>query len=427
MTDRGSDDARVVELTGKLRELRDRQQAVAEVLQDLARSRMRLQPILDRVAKAATSLCRSEYSLIHLTEGELLYAQANVGIPPEVMEYERLHPVELGVQTLAGRVALTKRPAHIPDVDVDPHYDYPGRKMAEVRSMLGLPVLIDDELVGVIQVGRREVRPYDSDEIDLMATFANQCAIAIGNAKLFETVERQRVQLARFVSPEIGALLSAEDSGRLLAGHRAYITVVYFDLRGFTAFAETAEPEELIEVVREYHGAVGALVTAHKGTLEHFAGDGLMVFFNDPAALPDHEFQAAKLAVGMRERVGDLAAAWSKRGHELGLGAGIAAGHATLGQIGFEGRYDYGALGTVTNLAARLSDAAATEQILLNQRAYGALEDRVEAQPVAELEIKGFTHAVRAYELIRLLPRRRADDAGRSAQSGPSTRAPRPS
>jgi class 3 adenylate cyclase len=130
-----------------------------------------------------------------------------------------------------------------------------------------------------------------------------------------------------------------------------------------------------------------------------------MVFFNDPAPLPDHELQAAKLAVGMRERVGELAAAWSKRGHELGLGAGIAAGHATLGQIGFEGRYDYGALGTVTNLAARLSDAAATGQILLSQRAHSALGDRVQARPAAELEIRGFTHAVRAYELIRLLPR----------------------
>ena len=403
MTDVGSDEARVVELMGELRELRDRHEAVADLLQDLARSRMRLQPILDRVAEAATSLCRSEYSLIHLVEGEMLYAQANVGVPPEVMEYERLHPLELGVQTLAGRVASTKRPVHIPDVAADPDYDFPAIKMADVRSMLGLPVLIEDELVGVIQVGRREVRPFDPEEIELMATFANQCAIAIGNAKLFETVERQRVQLARFVSPEVAALVSTEEGSRLLAGHRAYISVVYFDLRGFTAFAETAEPEELIEVVREYHEAVGGLVAAHKGTLEHFAGDGLMVFFNDPAPLPDHELHAAKLAVGMRERVEELAAAWRKRGHELGLGAGIAAGHATLGQIGFEGRYDYGVLGTVTNLAARLSDAAATGQILLNQRAYSALEDQVEAQPAAELEMKGFSHPVQAYELLRLI------------------------
>jgi adenylate cyclase len=364
---------------------------------------MRLHPILDQIAEAATSLCRSEYSLIHLAEGDLLYAQASVGVPPAVMEYERLHPVEQGVETLAGRVALAKRPVHIPDVADDPDYDFPGLKMAEVRTMLGAPVLIEDDLVGVIQVGRREVRPFDGGEIELLATFANQCAIAIANAKLFEIVERQRAQLARFVSPEVAALVSREDSSRLLAGHRAYISIVYFDLRGFTAFAETAEPEELIEVVREYHAAAGELVAAHGGMLEHFAGDGLMVFFNDPVPLSDHELHAAKLAVAMRERIGSLAAAWRKRGHDLGLGAGIAAGHATLGQIGFEGRYDYGALGTVTNLAARLSDAAAAGQILLSQRVYAALEDRVQARPAAQLEMKGFSHPVQAYELLGMI------------------------
>jgi class 3 adenylate cyclase len=403
MADVGSGDPRIVELSEELRELRDRHEAVARVLQDLARSRMRLQPILDQIAEAATSLCRSDYSLIHLAEDHRLLVQANVGVPAEVMEYERLHPLEPGVETVAGRAALTRRPAHIPNVVADPEYDFPAVKMAEVRTLLGLPVLIEDELVGVIQVGRRDIRPYDSGEIELMATFANQCAIAIGNAKLFETVERQRAHLARFVSPEVAALVSSEEGRRLLAGHRAYISVVYFDLRGFTAFAETAEPEELIDVVREYHEVAGELVATHGGTLEHFAGDGLMVFFNDPVPLPDHELHAAKLAVTMRERIGERAAAWRKRGHALGLGAGIAAGHATLGRIGSEGRYDYGALGTVTNLAARLSDAAAAGQILLSQRAHSALEDRVEAQPAAELEMKGFSHPVPAYELLRVI------------------------
>jgi len=399
VTDVGSDDARDAGLVAELTDLRNRHETVARVFQDLARSRMRLQPILDQIAEAAASLSRSEYSMIHLADGQLLYARANVGLPPAAAEYERLHPLEPGTQTLTGRVALTKRPVHIPEVAADPDYDFPGIKMV-VRTMLGAPVLIDDELVGVLQVGRRDVRPYDGGEIELIATFANQCAIAIGNAKLFETVERQRAQLARFVSPEVATLLSTEDGSRLLAGHRAYISVVYFDLRGFTAFAETAEPEELIDVVREYHEAAGALVTAHKGTLEHFAGDGLMVFFNDPLPLPDHELHAAKLAVAMRERIGGLAAAWRKRGHELGIGAGIATGHATLGQIGFEGRYDYGALGRVTNLAARLSDAAAAGQILLSQRAYTALEDRVQVRQLAPLDMKGFSHPVEAYELI---------------------------
>ena len=403
MTDLGSGDARIRELMSELSELRDRHETVARVFQDLARSHMRLQPILDQIAEAMTSLLRSEYSLIHLTEGELLHFQAHAGVPAAAVEYERLHPVGPGVETLTGRVALTKQPVHIRDAAADADYNFPVVKLAPVRTLLGAPVLIEDELVGVMQVGRRDVRPFDDGEIELIATFANQCAIAIGNARLFETVERQRAHLERFVSPEVAALVSTKEGSRLLAGHRAYISVAYFDLRGFTAFVETAEPEELIDVVREYHKAAGQLVAAHKGTLEHFAGDGLMVFFNDPVPLPDDELHAAKLTVAMRERVGELADGWRKRGHELGLGAGIATGHATLGQIGFEGRYDYGVLGPVTNLAARLSDAAAAGQILLRQRAFSALEDSVEAQPAVQLEIKGFSRPVPVYELLRVV------------------------
>ncbi|HEY3068838.1 MAG TPA: adenylate/guanylate cyclase domain-containing protein, partial [Gaiellaceae bacterium] len=221
--------------------------------------------------------------------------------------------------------------------------------------------------------------------------------------KLFETVERQKTELARFISPEVAALVSSDEGAQLLAGHRAQITVVYFDLRGFTSFVETAEPEELIDVVREYHAAAGELVVAHGGTLEHFAGDGIMVFFNDPVPVADHELQAARLALAMCERIGDLAGGWRKRGYELGLGAGIAVGHATLGRIGFEGRYDYGALGAVTNLAARLSDEAGPGQILLSQRVYAALEGRVEASPVPDLQVKGFARPVQAYELLGVL------------------------
>ena len=201
----------------------------------------------------------------------------------------------------------------------------------------------------------------------------------------------------------MAALVSSEQGKQLLAGHRAYITVAYFDLRGFTAFAETAEPEELIDVVREYHATAGELVRTHGGTLEHFAGDGLMVFFNDPVAVSEHELRAARLACAMRERVGELGAGWRKRGYELGLGAGIAVGHATLGRIGFDGRYDYGALGIVTSLAARLSDEASAGQILLSQRAHAALEGRVEANQVAELHMKGFARPVPAYELVRVV------------------------
>ena len=404
MTDVTSDGARIAELTREVDDLRSRQEAVADILRALSRSRMRLQPILDQIVEAAARLCRSDGCFIHLAgEDDLLHLRASFGASPEAVEYERLHPEGAGPGSLTGRVAMTKKPVHIADVHADPDYTFPAVERGAYRTLLGLPVLVEDELVGLIGLSRRAVRPFESAEIELMATFADQSAIAIANAELFETVERQKAELARFLSPEVASLVSSDEGNQLLAGHRAYITVVYFDLRGFTAFAETAEPEELIDVVREYHAAAGELVLAYAGTLEHFAGDGIMVFFNDPVPMPEHELQAARLACAMRERIGELGAGWRKRGYELGLGAGIAVGHATLGRIGFEGRYDYGALGIVTSLAARLSDEASAGQILLSQRAYAALEGRVEAGPVAELQMKGFARPVPAYELAHVL------------------------
>jgi adenylate cyclase len=175
--------------------------------------------------------------------------------------------------------------------------------------------------------------------------------------------------------------------------------VAFYDLRGFTAFAEAAEPEELLEVLREYHAAMGNLIPGYEGTLEHFAGDGMMVFFNDPLPVEDHELQAIRMALAAHDRFAELAATWRKRGTELGLGVGITAGYATLGRIGFEGRYDYGALGSVTNLASRLSAKAESGQTLISQRVYAAVEDAVEAEPVGELELKGFARPVVAYEV----------------------------
>jgi class 3 adenylate cyclase len=405
MTNLASDKEGVAGLTLELSELRSRQEGVADILRALSSSGLRLQPILDQIVETAARLCRADSGFLYLVEGDLLRMRANFGQPEEVVEHERQHPDRPGPQSCTGRVAMTNKPVHIPDVHADPEYTYPGVEIGGYRTLLGLPVAFDDELLGVIGLARSDVQPFEAGEIELMATFADQGAIAIANAKLFETVERQKSELARFLSPEVAALISSDEGAQLLAGHRAYITVVYFDLRGFTAFAETAEPEELIDVIRQYHAAAGELVLAHGGTLEHFAGDGLMVFFNDPVPIAEPELQAAKLALAMRERIGELAEGWRKRGYELGLGAGVAVGHATLGRIGFEGRYDYGALGSVTNLAARLSDEAASGKILLSQRAYAALEGRVEASPVAELQVKGFARPVQAFELLRVVDR----------------------
>jgi class 3 adenylate cyclase len=394
-----SDSPGLPQLTRDLESLRSRLDAVGDILKALSRSGMQLEPILDQIVEVAARLGRSDSCLVWLVDGELLRLQASFGAPQPDVDYQRLNPHTAELGTCTGRVALTKLPVHIPDVDADPDYTYPVERRTHYRTLLGLPILVEDELVGVFGLSRHDVRPFEPDEIELMATFADQSAIAISTAGLFQTIERQKAELARFLSPTVAELISSDEGARMLAGHRAYITVVFFDLRGFTAFASTAEPEELIDVIGEYHAAAGELVLAHEGTLEHFAGDGLMVFFNDPVPVANHELQAARLAIAMRERIGECAVGWRKRGYDLALGAGIAVGHATLGRIGFEGRYDYGALGAVTSLAARLSDCASAGQILLSQRAYAALEERVDATQVIELQVKGFTQPIQAFEL----------------------------
>jgi adenylate cyclase len=232
--------------------------------------------------------------------------------------------------------------------------------------------------------------------------------LAEWNRTLEARVEAQVAQLdrlsrlRRFFSPQLAELIVDGGAGDPLQTHRRELAVVFLDLRGFTAFAETAEPEEVMGVLREYHAAMGALILAHEGTLERFAGDGMMVFFNDPVPVPDAPERAVRMAVAMRDRVGELGARWKKRGHELDIGIGIAQGFATIGAIGFEGRLDYGAIGTVTNLAARLCGEAGPGQVLVSQRLLGAVETLAAAEPVGELPLKGFSKPVPAFNVVRL-------------------------
>ncbi|HJW48316.1 MAG TPA: response regulator [Candidatus Limnocylindria bacterium] len=214
-----------------------------------------------------------------------------------------------------------------------------------------------------------------------------------------EEIERVG-RLRRFLSPQIAELVLSQEA--LLQPHRREISVVFCDLRGFTTFSETAEPEESLAVLRDYHQAVGAAVFRHEGTLEHFAGDGVMVWFNDPVTQDDHALRAVGMALAVRTRMDELFEKWKKRGHSLGFGAGIAMGHATLGRIGFEGRYDYGAVGNVTNLAQRLSAEAKPGQILVSQRVFSAIEGSVESESLGEVALKGYSRPVAAYSVITL-------------------------
>ncbi|MEA2640905.1 MAG: hypothetical protein QOF51_2299, partial [Chloroflexota bacterium] len=222
-------------------------------------------------------------------------------------------------------------------------------------------------------------------------------------ARVVEEVDKnERLdRLRRFLTPQLADIVVEEDE-RALESHRRDITVVFTDLRGFTEFAEQAEPEEVMRVLHEYHEVMGELVFRYEGTLERFAGDGLMVFFNDPLPCPDPAQRAVRMALEMRERVRLLEQSWQRRGYQLGFGVGIAMGYATLGKIGFEGRYDYGAIGSVTNLASRLCDEAASGQILIGQRVFGEVEDLVEIEPLSPLALKGFSRPVPAYNVLAL-------------------------
>jgi class 3 adenylate cyclase/putative methionine-R-sulfoxide reductase with GAF domain len=384
-----------LDLARELEEVREQQRAMSGVLRAVARS-AGLGPVLEEVAEASRRLCQADHGALWLLEDGLLHLGAHQGEPAGA-QYDLEHPHALDRTSAAGRAAVERKPVRINDVLTDPEYTYPGPRF--FRTMLGVPIMVEDDLIGVVVVVRREPMPFTDDHIALVQTFADQAAIALTNARLIEAVERQRTELSRFVSPQVSDLISSKDGERLLAGHRAYISCLFSDLRGFTAFAETAAPEELFDVLREYHAVLGELIPAYQGTLEHFAGDGVMVFFNDPLPVEEHELQAVRLALAAQARFAELALAWRKRGIDLALGIGIEAGYATLGRIGFEGRFDYGALGPATNLASRLSTEASAGQTLIGQRVFAATEEAVETAPVGLLELKGFGRPVAAYEV----------------------------
>lgn len=389
-----------LELARALENLREQQRASNSVLRSVAHG-VGLQEVLDEVVEAATRLAAARNGRLWLYRDGLLHVVANFG-SREGFDFDK-EPRVPDRTTMAGRTVVTRDIVHLPDVDADPEYTYAGPRF--FRAGLNVPILLESELIGVIGIVREEVGPFAEEHIEMLRSFADQAAIAIANARLIEAVERQRTELSRFLSPQVAELISSPAGEQLLTGHRAYITCVFCDLRGFTAFAETAAPEELLDVLRSYYETVGRLVTEHEGTLEHFAGDGLMVFFNDPVPIDDHELRATQFALAAQAQFDEIARVWRKRGVDVDLGIGIEAGHATAGRIGYDGRYDYAAVGPAVNLASRLSSQAAGGQILVGQRVYAAIDEKVTTASIGVLDLKGFARPVAAYE-VRAAQRR---------------------
>src|SRR5215831_11757901 len=277
----------------------------------------------------------------------------------------------------------------------------------DVMLFLCFPWIIDLTTLAELGLTLNDLPLHDPTADFLLLLQTQNTSLAEAN-KLTHRVTGQRAELERlarlkrFFSPQLAELIVAGGADDPLKSHRREVTVVFLDLRGFTAFAETSEPEEVMGVLREYHAEMGKLILAHEGTLERFTGDGMMIFFNDPVPVPNPAERAVRMAFEMRVRVSRLSAKWRKHGYELNFGVGIAQGYATIGAIGFEGRWDYGAIGTVTNLAARLCGEAKGGEILASARLATELEGHAEIDDLPPLTLKGFARPVAALRLVRL-------------------------
>jgi DNA-binding response OmpR family regulator len=295
------------------------------------------------------------------------------------------------------------------------------RRLKEDERYQGIPVILitargsqEDKVTG-LDAGADDyvVKPFEPFELlarvrSMLRLKRMHDALEEWNRTLEEKVSRQVAEiermnrLRRYLSPQIAETILKGEDESLFRSHRREITVVFLDLRGFTAFSDNAEPEEVMELLRNYHAEMGKLIFKFQGTLELFVGDGIVIIFNDPILCESHTEKAVRMALEMRDRMKELRTGWVKKGCDLDLGVGLAAGYATLGTIGFEGRLDYGTVGNLPNLTARLCAEAKGGQILTNQKTLGKIEDSVEAEALGEFHLKGFLRPVVAYNIVQL-------------------------
>jgi len=405
-------------LVDELRESLEQQAAAADVLNIISRSTFDLQTVLDRLVELVTKLCDADLAAIHRQEGMNYRVIAICGGPPDYREIQNSVPLEPGRGTIIGRAVLERKPVHVADVLADSDYLLKdAQRRIGYRTVLGVPLMREGRPIGVIALLRLTVRPFTERQIKLVQSFADQAVIAIENTRLLDDLSKLNQQLEhrvadqvgeiermsrlrRFLPPQVADLIVASGTEKQLESHRREITALFCDLRGFTGFSESSDPEDVMALLRDYHAAIGEIIFKYSGTLERFAGDGVMVIFNDPVPVENPATQAVLMALEMRETIGALIEKWKRLGHDLGFGIGIAHGFATLGTIGFEGRFDYAAIGTVSNVASRLCDEAKPGQILISPRVLMAVEDAVTTEPVGEFTLKGIRRPMAAHDVI---------------------------